>query len=180
MTIKPAQNTHIYLIGPRGSGKSLLGRELGQAVGLPFYDLDVCIAEAHGQSIAEMVAAHGWAVFRAREQTALKRLAVAPEQSIIATGGGVVLDADNCKLMREQGTVIYLEAPLAVLLARVMAQTADHRPALTELPLAEEMAQVTAERAPLYERAAHYRINAGRDMAEVLTEILQRTGMPHG
>ena len=129
-----------------------------------------------------MVAAHGWAVFREREQAQLQRLAARPGSLIIATGGGVVLSEDNCRTMRESGLVIYLDAPLDVLLARVMGQagTADHRPALTELPLAEEMAAIATERVPLYERAAHHRVAAGRDVPEVLAEILQITGIAHG
>lgn len=78
--------------------------------------------------------------------------------------------------------VIYLDAPLDVLLARVTGQseTADHRPALTGLPLAEEMAAIAAERGPIYERAAHHRVAAGRDVSEVLAEIMQITGIAHG
>lgn len=164
---------HLYLIGPRGCGKSRVGRLLAEALTVPFHDLDEIIRHEQGRSIAQIVLEDGWASFREMESRTLARLAMELAPAVIATGGGVVLDEANCYIMRGSGRAVYLEAPLAVLVERLKAvPDADHRPALTDLPLAQEMGQILRERQHLYKNAAMAAVDASLPENEVMAAII--------
>ncbi len=163
----------VFLIGPRGSGKSSVARLLAARLSLPARDTDILAEQAAGMSVADFVAAKGWPAFRELERAAL--LEAAALGGVIATGGGIVLLPENRAFMREQGRVFYLRAPLRVLSAR-LARTPrpDLRPALTTLDPEVELAAVLAERAPLYETAAHYVVDAGLPLRRVAAIIARR------
>lgn len=172
-------DTHLYLIGPRGSGKSSVGRLLAQALKAPFHDVDEAIRREQGRSIELIVQEHGWPAFRRLENEALARLAQLLEPSVVATGGGVVLSETNRRIMRRSGTIIYLQAPLDVLIKRVTSAVgADHRPALTALPLAQEMEQILRERELLYLETATATVNAALSEKEITAAILNIIAAP--
>ena len=165
---------HLYLIGPRGAGKSSLGRRLAKRLTAPFYDLDELIQSEQGRSIAHIVQAQGWPAFRDMESRALAQLAGGLPPAIIATGGGVVLNDANAKIMRDSGIVVYLQAPLEVLQKRLeRAAPTAHRPALTALPPGQEMAQIIREREPLYLAAAMLTVDASLPKARVAGAIVR-------
>lgn len=177
-----------YLVGPRGSGKSTMGALLAEALTLAlqqkkpvteplqapnwcFLDTDALLVRTFGESIADFVAREGWPAFRHREQQAL-RAASAPN-TVLATGGGCIVDPANRAFMREQGCVMYLHAPAPALVARLQAQPlADQRPSLTGADMCAEMAAVLAEREPLYRAAAHTVVDANRETFQVLSDLL--------
>ena len=86
----------VLLIGMMGCGKSTVGRLLAERMRLPLIDLDEEIARAAGKTIPEIFAQEGEAGFRARETAALER-ALAREDGVIATGGGIVTRAENIR-----------------------------------------------------------------------------------
>lgn len=136
-----------------------------------FLDTDALLVRAFGESITDFVAREGWAAFRHREQQAL-RTASAPN-TVLATGGGCILDADNRTFMREQGCVMYLHAPASALVARLQAQPlADQRPSLTGADMCAEVEAVLAEREPLYRATAHTVVDADRETFQVLSDLL--------
>ena len=174
MSGKLKLNTHLYLIGARGAGKSHVGKLLARELGTPFYDVDELIYHEQGRSIARIVQEEGWSEFRAMESSTLVRLTTDEASSVIATGGGVVLDESNIYLMRNSGVIIYLEASVPVLVERVKnAFNADQRPPLTDLPLAQEMAQMMRERERLYRAAATATVDASLPEKEVVDAILR-------
>ncbi len=151
----------LFLIGPRGSGKTTIGSIVAYRLGLPLQDTDVIIREEAGCSIADIVAGGGWPAFRAKETAALAL--AAQRGGVIATGGGAVLAPENRSLMRRSGTVFYLEVPLEALTARLTRNlAAQDRPSLTGQGSVQELAVVLAERAPLYRETAHHVIPANR------------------
>ena len=149
-----SDDANIYLIGPRASGKTTLGRRLAQSLGRPFVDLDARFVEARGESIAELVAREGWDAFRQAEADILAETA-GQKGLVAATGGGVVLLPQNRALL-SRGLVLYLQAHPDRLAERLMADlNPDQRPNLTELGLKEEIIATLAEREPLYFSLAH-------------------------
>src|SRR3546814_6509479 len=96
--MNPAPN--LVLVGPMGSGKSSIGRRLAERFGLAFPDADREIEAQAGASIATIFECAGEADFRAREQVVLAGVP-AGEGSVIATGGGAVLDAPTRPLLRQ-------------------------------------------------------------------------------
>ena len=165
----------IFLIGARASGKSSLGRLLAEKLGIAFVDTDQHIRAASGLEVDEIVTQSGWAAFRARESAILRECA--RTHTVVATGGGMVLDPHNCEFMRATGAVFFLDVPARILSSRLMENPeAKQRPSLTGLPPAEEIALVLAEREPIYRATAHHIINAIRPLptlAQELASIIQ-------
>ena len=115
---------NIFLTGLSGSGKTTVGRILAQRLNKPFLDTDALIEAACGTSIPSIFLQHGENYFRDCETRALARAASTIGGAIIATGGGIVVRAENRVLMKEQGERIYLQVDPATALDRLHAQQA--------------------------------------------------------
>ena len=94
----------IFLIGPRGCGKTTVGHALARARHFQFSDTDHRLQAHEQRTVAEIVQAEGWARFRELETLSLK--AVTLPNTVIATGGGIILAECNRQFMRENGVVI--------------------------------------------------------------------------
>lgn len=167
----------VFLIGPRASGKSSLGRLLAARTGAEFVDADIWAVERAGCEIAELVEREGWPAFRALESNILDELASRPGPLIAATGGGVVLNPANRKRMREDGMVVYIEVSAQTLADRLAADLLPgQRPSLTGLSPVEEVAQVLAEREPLYKETAHIVVDGEAPLDLLANELAARLG----
>jgi shikimate kinase len=150
----PADDRTIFLIGPRASGKTTLGRRLAERLSRSFVDLDAVFLERQGETIADLVAREGWDAFRRVEAAILADVAATSGQ-VVATGGGAVLLPENRELL-SQGLVLYLQATPERLAERLLADlNEEQRPKLTDLGLREEIMATLAEREPLYLSCAH-------------------------
>ena len=153
----------LFLVGPRASGKTTVGRMLARALDRLFVDTDARFESTVGMSIARFVAENGWPAFREAESRALRDVCEGDGEKglVVSTGGGMVLSAENRNYMRSRGVVVYLSAPVAVLAGR-LAQNGDaeKRPSLTGGAIADEVGQVMAEREPLYRACAHFIVDA--------------------
>jgi shikimate kinase len=134
----------LVLVGMPGSGKSSIGRRLGQRLGLDFADADAEIERAANMTIPELFETKGEAAFRQGEQKVIARLLENGPQ-VIATGGGAFMNPDTRTRIRERGVSIWLKADIATLLKRVkrktnrpLLQTADPEAALRNLLAARE------------------------------------------
>ena len=147
MTSKP----NIFLVGPMGAGKTSIGRQLAEALGMDFFDSDHEIEARSGATIPWIFDVEGEEGFRKREQTMIDELSQR-QNIVLATGGGAVLSEATRKHLKTRGTVIYLSASIDLLLERT--QRDRNRPLLqTENPRArlEELMQI---REPLYREVA--------------------------
>jgi shikimate kinase len=166
----------LFLIGPRGSGKTTVARLLADELEWPWLDADDVLEERAGQSIRAIFAAEGEAGFRARESEVLAELCRL-SCHIIATGGGVVLAESNRALLRSSGRVVWLTADVETLWQRMQADdaTPERRPVLT-VGGREEIAEVMRVREPLYRSCADLIVETGeRTPAEIADEILRWT-----
>lgn len=141
----------IVLVGMPGSGKSSIGRRLGQRLGLFFSDADTEIEAAANMSIPEIFQSRGEAEFRKGEQKVIVRLLENGPQ-VIATGGGAFMNADTRAHIKEKGVSIWLKADVETLLKRVkrksnrpLLQNADPEGTLRNLLAAREATYAQAD-----------------------------------
>ncbi len=158
---------NIYLIGPRASGKSTLGRKLAARLKRVFVDTDRRVRLETGKTVSQLVEAGGWPAFREAESVALATVAVFSGQ-VVACGGGVVLDEDNRELL-QNGIVLYLKAPVEELAARLTRDPIEsQRPPLTGGGVIEEIGRVLDERGTLYFSCAHAVLPAQTPLPELV------------
>jgi shikimate kinase len=114
----PASARNLVLVGFMGSGKSSVGREIARRWGFRFLDTDSVIRRKQGKTISEIFESSGEPFFRDQENLALEDLQ-ASFDSVIATGGGIVLQPRNHILLRSLGLVVWLTATEEVIWERV-------------------------------------------------------------
>jgi shikimate kinase len=160
---------NVYLSGLIGSGKTTLGEGIAARLGRPFFDLDREMNAALGRSFHDLVREQGWLAFRELEYGIVKRFA-AMDSAVCALGGGTVRYAWNRDALRGTGVLVFLEAGLATLAARVRA--ADRPRVNRGVSLEEDLATLWAAAEPLY-RAADltYRTDLGATVEQELTEL---------
>ena len=167
---------NIFLIGYRCTGKTTVGKALAECLRRSFVDTDRMIEENSGMTIARMVEIHGWPFFREREHEALA-LVCTKKKQVVATGGGIILDARNGLAMKDTGRVVWWAAREKIIQERVLgdAATAGSRPSLTDQGFLEEIESVLAERKPLYEEASDLVIDTDRKtVAEICDRIAKQ------
>ena len=109
---------NIFLIGPMGSGKTTIGKQLAKMLGLEFYDCDHELERLTGASVNLIFDVEGEAGFRLRERQMLNRLSK-KSGVLIATGGGVVCEEENRRVLRSRGFVVYLKTGVEEQLKRL-------------------------------------------------------------
>ena len=164
--------TSIFLVGPMGSGKSAVGRQLARALGLPFHDSDSEIERRTGVDIPFIFEKEGEAGFRAREREAIEALTATPN-IVLATGGGAVLLEENRRHLHERGCVVYLQTSVTQQAERV--RHGRNRPLLdSAADAASRLSDLMAVRAPLYAEIADLTVSTdGRRVAGVADHILR-------
>ena len=173
---------HIILIGYRGTGKSSVGKKLAAKLQLPFYDTDELIEAESGRSILEMVAEQGWPYFRQREREIIRKLACA-HKSVIATGGGVVMDEENTDILKKHGILIWLHADLKTIVERIQSdlRSKTQRPSFSNNDIFEETEEVLEKRIPVYSRLADLSTDTTvknvDEIVNVICQFLNKTGM---
>jgi len=149
---------NIFLIGPRACGKTSVGRLLADRFNAEFVDTDHALVASAGMEIAEYVDRNGWDAFRDLETEILRR-EVGQGIQVIGCGGGIVLRKDNRAVLL-QGITVYLQVEPEELARRLMDDpNEDQRPSLTGKSIVDEVREVLAERAPLYEGCADITVN---------------------
>lgn len=147
----------IALVGLSGSGKSTVARLLGERLGWEWADTDPLIEALAGASIPEIFSQRGEAAFRDLEAQALRQTLEPGRPVALATGGGIVLRPENRELLRQQARVVWLDAPVAQLVARLLAHD-EERPLLAGDPHARITA-LRKQRSRLYAETAELQLD---------------------
>ena len=161
---------NIFLVGMMGAGKTSVGRVLAKRQDKAFYDSDHVIEERTGVRIPIIFDIEGEEGFRSRERAVIAEL-TALENIVLATGGGVVLDADNRRVLRERGTVVYLRAAVRDLWNRTRHDR--NRPLLQTSDPKARLAALFEQRDPLYQEVADIIIETGAPSLPTLVNRLE-------
>lgn len=154
-----------------GAGKTTVGRQLAKRLARPFYDSDHEIVERTGVPIPTIFEIEGEEGFRRREVQTIHEL-TATDNIVMATGGGVVLNAENRSRLHETGWVVYLNVPPAMLHERTRHDR--NRPLLHVADPLAKLEELHAIRDPLYREAAHMVVDGGHLMASGIVMHLLR------
>ena len=150
-----------------GSGKSVVGALVAERAEAPFHDLDRMIEAEAGMPIPEIFATGGEAAFRTLEARVLPG-ALQPG-SVVALGGGTLIDDANFHLVGDVSTTVYLEVPFETMWERIRK--------LQGRPLAsgrsrEEVEALFERRRPRYEEAL-LRVDGDRSPGVVADEVIK-------
>lgn len=167
---------NIFLIGLMGAGKTSVGRLLARRLGKTFHDCDHEIERATGVKVSVIFEIEGEAGFRSRETKTLAEL-VKRRNIVLATGGGAILSAENCRLLADNGTVVYLRAAPADLWNRTRHDK--NRPLLKTADPQLRLRELYGERDPLYRTVANIVIDTGQQSVGSLAHRLEQQLLRH-
>jgi shikimate kinase len=172
----PTDTRNIYLVGPMGSGKTAVGRQLARLLHLDFYDSDVEIERRTGVDIPFIFEKEGEAGFREREREVIDLL-TQMQNVVVATGGGAVILPHNRERLSATGRVVYLKTGVEQQIDRT--RHGRQRPLLyTDDPEAT-LRSLMAQRAPLYESIAAVTVTTdGRHVRAVAEDVLRQLQPP--
>jgi len=163
--------TNIALIGFMGTGKTAVGQLLAKKLNRKFIEQDLLIEQRAGKSIPEIFQQDGEITFREFEIEVTKEIAK-EEYSVIACGGGVVLNKINVDRLRESARIVYLTASPRVILKRVSSEEGQ-RPLLGIDNPTLTIRELLKFRKPFYERAADIKIDTSKlDINTVAEQII--------
>jgi shikimate kinase len=163
----PPATPRVVLIGPPGSGKSTVARELASRLGVAARDTDDDVEQVAGRSVAEIFVDEGEPRFRELEHAAVIE-ALSAHEGVLALGGGAVLDPRSEAALAGH-TVVFLDVGIADAAKRIGFNK--ERPLLMMNPRAQWVALMEGRR-PTYERVATLRVDtAGRTPDEVAAAI---------
>mgnify|MGYP001826521811 CR=1 FL=1 len=175
----PHSQQNIFLIGPMGSGKTTIGRQLAKLLGLDFYDCDHELERLTGASVNLIFDIEGEAGFRQRESRLLDELS-AKSGVLIATGGGVVCLEENRRMLRSRGFVVYLKTSIEQQLLRLSKDKS--RPLLQAQDRRQRLQELARVRNPLYAETADLVFNSRKSniyaSAKALAEAISERVNP--
>ncbi len=161
---------HIVLIGFMGSGKTKTGKRLAEELGLTFVDVDKKITSEMKMSVTDIFSRFGEVFFRALETKTIKELRQMEKRAVISVGGGLPMQEQNHKYLKELGTVVYLKGSPETLQKRLGGDQS--RPLLSGANMEEKLRQMLKTREPVYEKLADVTvITSGQPMKKLIREI---------
>lgn len=160
----------IILIGFMGTGKSAVGKLLAKKMRFAFVDLDKLIEKEAGLKIPAIFEQYGETYFRSLEKQAVNSL-VTMNETVVATGGGAVLDPQNMAVMKEAGIVVALDADVETLWKRL--KSSRNRPLLKAADPRLRIEELYHKRRPFYSQAHHIVDTSGKTIEDVAQKILK-------
>ncbi len=170
---------NVFLIGPMGSGKTTIGKQLAKLLKLDFYDCDHELERQTGASINLIFDLEGEAGFRLRESRMLEKIA-RKKGVLISTGGGVICSHQNRQLLRTHGFVVYLKTSTGNQLKRLSQDKS--RPLLQAKDRRQRLRELASVRNPLYDSTADLVFSTGSqsvlNTAKSLSSAIQQQVNP--
>ena len=146
-------NKNIYLIGMMGSGKSTIGKKLSDAIDIPLLDMDIELEKIMEMKIDTIFNEYGKNRFRMIESSFFSEI-TKKNIFVYATGGGIILDKSNQKILMQKGTTIFLDCSLDVLYSR-LKNNVNSRPILKN-DFEKKINEIYNERYDIYKSCSDF------------------------
>jgi shikimate kinase len=169
MTSRHQRN--VVLCGFMATGKSSVGKRLAEILGYEFLDMDVAIEAEQGIPIPQIFASRGEAAFRALESELVEKLAE-QNRTVIATGGGTIINPQNLAKLRQCGIIVNLTADIPTILSRT--GSGEDRPMLHAPDRLDRIRTLLEQRAPAYAQADFAVDTSSRTIDEVAQAIADK------
>ena len=166
---------NVILIGMPGTGKSVVGRALAERLGYTFIDADDVIVETAGKTLPEILRTDGLDTFLEIEARVGETMEY--ENTVIATGGSMVLYEKAMKHLKENGVVVWLATPLSQINDRMPDDLTDRGIAA---PQGMTIRQIYEQREPLYAKYADLIVaskDGEHDTAHQVEAVMRTVGM---
>jgi len=163
-------DVNLYLVGFMGTGKTTVGRAVAHRIGFHALDSDHEIERQQGKLIPEIFAQQGEPAFRVMERDFIERGHPA-ERTLVACGGGLVVQPGLLALLKSKGVVVCLHASLETILAR----TARHRnrPLLAVDDPEERVRTLYAAREPIYKQSGTVILTDARPLHDIVSHVMR-------
>lgn len=163
-------DVNLYLVGFMGTGKSTVARAVACKVGFHVVDSDHEIERLRGKTIPDIFAQEGEPAFRTYEREFIERGHPA-ERTVVACGGGLVVQPNMLDLLKGKGVVVCLHASLETILAR----TARHRnrPLLEVENPEERIRTLYAARESIYKRSGTVILTDARPLHDIVAHVIR-------
>jgi len=152
---------------------------------MPFYDTDELVKNHTGKTIREIVEEKGWETFRKEEKAVVRGLSSLVD-TVIAAGGGAVVDAENREALKQKGLFLWLTADVRTIVERMENDrvAGEQRPPLSSDALEKETSEILKKRTPIYRQLADFTIDtSGKEIDAIADEacnLLARRIPPFG
>ena len=167
---------NIALVGFMAAGKTSVGLLLSARTRIPFVDVDRCVEEAEGKSVAEIFAMKGEAYFREAEGTIFRTLCEGSGR-IIGCGGGTLIDPRNRAALVDGCFAVWLRVSAEEVLERISRPDAPIRPLVEGSPRLV-VPRLLQARESLYGIADLVIETAGRAIDQIAEEIRVALSIP--
>jgi XRE family transcriptional regulator, aerobic/anaerobic benzoate catabolism transcriptional regulator len=171
-----ARRDRIALIGLRGGGKTTLGRMLGDAIGVPFIELDREIEQQSGMALSAIFEMFGQSTFRRMERAALEAVLQAHRRFVLATGGSIVTEPSTFELLLTSCLTVWVRAAPGEHMSRVIEQ-GDLRPMADNARAMDDLVSILSSREPLYAKADLALDTSGRTAEESREDLQELLGL---
>ena len=161
----------LVFVGAPGSGKTTIGKQVAQKLGVEFIDVDNEIEMDEKTTISDIFVQKGEAYFRQLERTKISDL-LNSFNGVLSLGGGSVLD-ETTRQALAIAPVVWLKVSSGDASSRVGLGLS--RPVLMG-NVRSTLVKLLEERTPLYEEVADWEIDtSGKSIEEVVQEVLLQT-----
>jgi shikimate kinase len=161
---------NIVLVGFMGTGKTTVGKLISKHLNMKFISTDKIIENREGMLINEIFSVKGEPYFREVERDVVKEVSK-KENSVIDTGGGVIINKLNVKDLKKNGFIFCLNATPKDILKRTKRYT--HRPLLNVAEPETKIKDLMEKRREYYKRADYQIETTGKNPTEVFQEIIK-------
>ncbi len=168
---KQPRRIAIALLGLRGAGKTTLGRQLAQHLGVRFVELDREVEREYGTTIGEILQLHGQSGYRRCARRCLQAVLGRHADAVIETGGGLATDPETLDLVLHQTRAVWVRASPEEHMQRVIEQ-GDLRPMAKSREAMSDLRAILRAREPFYSQAPYQLNTSGQSLAQSFADLL--------